>query len=94
MGQTTFYQKNYVGWPPIPIHEFCNENSSYWKERAAEAACRLVEMIGQEAYEKLIDDQPVMSWKEYHEFFTARLSSLNSPGGSLPSPAARGEPGG
>lgn len=78
MARTTFYQKNYVGWPAIPTKEFYNANSLYWKERASEVSRRLVALIGQEAYEKIIDDSVELSWKGYYELFNAMVKAAQA----------------
>lgn len=45
--RTTFYSKNYTQtWPPVPVREFYDANSSYW-QRQAQATCQtLANMLG------------------------------------------------
>ena len=72
MGQTTFYSKNYIGWPPVPVTAWADPDSWYWRERATSAEQRLVRERG-EAWVMAWNDikfpmsGPCYTWREYWE---------------------------
>jgi hypothetical protein len=81
MGRTTFYSRNYVDWPPIPVSAVTNPDSWYWKEQAATVAKKLSQKMGLEAYCAWIDSLPDgFSWAELHDYCQAKLDELAASG--------------
>lgn len=78
MSATTFYQRKYVGWPPVRIGEYSNPNSAYWKERAIVQGYALLDKIGEERYAELVDRQPDdITWRALHELFSSELEKIH-----------------
>jgi hypothetical protein len=79
MGRTTFYSRNYVDWPPIPVSAVTNPDSWYWKEQAATVAKKLIQKMGPEAYCAWVDTLPEpFTWQEFHSLCEAKLVELAS----------------
>lgn len=77
MARTTFYSRNYIGWPPIPISEAVNANSQHWRSEAMIAARRLIERMGFEAYCAWVDYMPDgFTWREFHQRCQDKLREL------------------
>ena len=78
MARTTFYQTNYVGWPPVHIRDHANPNSKHWEEMALSAWNRLIDRIGPGVADAWIDQLPEpTTYKSIHD---AIVSKLNEPG--------------
>jgi hypothetical protein len=74
MSQTTFYSKNYIGWPPVPIREAADANSQYWREMAMAAGQRLADRIGYDQYDAWVDSLPDdFTWLEFFNYCQAKL---------------------
>ena len=70
MGQTTFYSKNYQGWPPVSNVEIANGDSPHWQTQFTFERDRLGKAIGRDGYREFaelvwpgtaIDD---LTWRE------------------------------
>jgi hypothetical protein len=82
MGQTTFYQKNYTGWPPVSHEDRNNPESLYWEELAKGFTARLKEAMGEEAYEawwSAMPDDGDHTWKAIYETARAKLEETKYP---------------
>jgi len=79
MGKTTFYQKNFTGWPPIPNSEHKNSDSYYWQTRTQDMKFWLIENMGEGAFVEWVDqvfpDDNIeqSSWKEIFECYEAKF---------------------
>ena len=76
MARTTFYSKNYIGWPPVRISEVADPDSYYWRQEAKKERDRLlVYLIDQEGdlahkflkawIEELYPDDKYPTWQEF-----------------------------
>ncbi len=78
MSRTTFYQKNYVGWPPVLISEFNDPDSRHWHDRADDMKQLLIlKMDGEEFVEwadRLFPDDSIndATWREIFELYEAK----------------------
>lgn len=77
MARTSFYQKNYVGWPPVKIAEFNNPDSYHWENKARDMAHWLELKMGRDDWlawaSRLYRDDTDITWKELFELFEAKF---------------------
>jgi hypothetical protein len=59
MSRTTFYQAQYIDWPPVAIGEYANPDSLYWQEQAETAVARFDE----KAPEAMTENE----WRRFNE---------------------------
>ena len=87
MSQTTFYSRNFVGWPPVHLSQFNNPNSAYWRERANAAANRFDgaahEFMTKAEWEWLNDQVyaclgQTATWKAFYETYQKILDGLKT----------------
>lgn len=83
MARTTFYQKNYIGWPPVPVSEIANPKSGYWRETALAECGKLADEIGVAAYQAWVEAIPEPeSWKALFDAAAGRRKVVESGSGS------------
>ena len=79
MTRTTFYQRNFTGWPPIPNSEFKDPDSYYWQTRTHDMRFWLQENVGKKAFvewaDQALPDEIIVrsSWKEIFECYEAKF---------------------
>lgn len=80
MARTSFYARNYVGWPPVPLSEINNPDSRHWMDQSFAARDRLVRVIGEDAYLEWIEDVYPgntingATWKGLHDLYIEKLA--------------------
>jgi hypothetical protein len=85
MAATTFYSKNFVGWPPVPLAQFTNPNSAHWRERCL----AVVERFDDRAPAHLTKAEwewlgntiaahlgEAATWQQYYDAYQAALEAL------------------
>ena len=75
---TTFYSKNFQGWPPVANPQVADPESEHWHEMAMDACALLVAKIGAEQYHAWLDEigEPASwydLWKTVTEYARTRL---------------------
>ena len=79
MSRTTFYQKNYVGWPPVKIQEFADPDSYHWQTRANDMRHSLELKMGEGEFlgwaKRLFPDDSIQNatWREIFELYEAKF---------------------
>ena len=79
MSRTTFYQKNYVGWPPVLIAEYNNPDSYHWQIRTQEMKQLLILKMGGGAFlewaDRLFPGDTIdeATWKEIFDLYEAKF---------------------
>ena len=79
MARTTFYQKNFTGWPPVPNTEYTDPDSYYWENRTYDMKFWLIEKMGQGPFEawagRLFQDEDIdqATWKEIFDLYEAKF---------------------
>lgn len=68
MSRTSFYSRNYAGWPPVSLAAIANPESEYWHQMSMATCRQLVEAIGKTAFDAWLDEQPEPeSWLALHK---------------------------
>ena len=80
MAKTTFYQKQYTGWPPVKIAEFNDPDSYHWQTSALDMKHWLILKMGAEAFDVWADRlfPGEATWKEIHELYEAKFRVIQS----------------
>ena len=79
MTRTTFYQKNYTGWPPVPNAEFEDPDSYHWQTRALDMTFLLIQKMGEQEFEvwaeRLFPGDVIdqTTWKEIFDLYEAKF---------------------
>ena len=77
MSKTTFYQKNYIGHPPVKLSEYENPGSYHWMNQALNYECWLKLKMGEEQYYewagRLFQEGNEPTWKEISELYEAKF---------------------
>ena len=79
MTRTTFYQRNFIGWPPVPNAEFEKPDSDYWYARVFDMQKWLILKMGKEQFEewadRLFPDDSIedATWKEIFDLYEAKF---------------------
>ena len=79
MSKTTFYQKNYRGWPPVKIQEYEDPDSYHWQNRANDMRHWLELKMGEGEFlgwvNRLFPDGNAedSTWKEIFELYEAKF---------------------
>lgn len=77
MARTTFYQSQFIGWPPVNVAEIANPDSRHWEQQFRAARNWLAREIGEDEYRewaeavwpgKTIDG---LTWKQIHTMTNA-----------------------
>lgn len=78
MAQTSFYSKNYVGWPPTPLSEYTNPESGYWYGLAQGAKKRLDDRLGIEASDEWFTQNvdTTGTWEAIYRTMEAHLEAI------------------
>ena len=68
MTRTTFFQKNYAGWPPVPYSELANPDSYHWNSEAESWIGFLRVLVGHHPCalwrERIVKSDMIQTWKD------------------------------
>ena len=79
MSRTTFYQKNYTGWPPVLISEYNDPDSLHWETRTQEMKQLLILKMGEGTFlewaDRLFpgDSMDEATWKQIFDLYEAKF---------------------
>jgi len=79
MSKTTFYQKNYIGFPPVKIAEFENPDSYHWQQRTLDMKYWLIAKMGKTEFaawaDRLFPGDSIddATWKEIFDLYEAKF---------------------
>ena len=79
MSKTTFYQKNYIGFPPVKIAEYQDPDSYYWQNRTKDIKHWLILKMGENQFlewaDRLFPGDSIddATWKEIFELYEAKF---------------------
>ena len=79
MSKTTFYQKNYIGFPPVKIQEFNDPDSYHWQQRTLDMKYWLIAKMGKIDFaawaDRLFPGDSIeeATWKEIFDLYEAKF---------------------
>ena len=79
MSRTTFYQKNYIGWPPVLISEHADPDSYHWQTSALDMKHWLILKMGADAFDvwadRLFPGDSIeqATWKEIFDLYDKKF---------------------
>ncbi len=91
MGQTTFFSKTYIDWPPVAIRDYADPDSGYWESLAdlaiAEFDRRAPETLSHadwDRFNQLFHQHygDALTWKQAHDCYRQAAAAL-APGVSV-----------
>ena len=79
MSKTTFYQKNFIGFPPVKLTEYNDPESYHWQNRANDMRHWLELKMGEADFLKWVNrlfpdgDASNATWREIFDLFEAKF---------------------
>ena len=79
MSKTTFYQKNFIGFPPVKIAEFNDPDSYHWQHRTQDMKHWLILKMGKDQFlewaDRLFPGNSIeeATWKEIFDLYEAKF---------------------
>ncbi len=90
MSRTTFYQKNFIGWPPVLINEYNDPDSLHWENRTQEIKQLLILKMGGDAFlewaDRLFPGDSIdeATWKQIFDLYEVKFRLIQSECSCLP----------